>query len=108
MYTLLGRPCASSPANELLRFALPRFRSLRQATSNILDVWEGTREALGSLSVDTTLAYSLERRVAALEGVRASDQDICQVSVKTNKFVRTVSVRKYAGITQVSRMIHVF
>lgn len=52
-----------------------------QATSNILDVWEGTREALGSLSVDTTLAYSLERRVAALEGVRASDQDICQVFI---------------------------
>eukprot|EP00752_Nemacystus_decipiens_P018211 g16340.t1 len=50
------------------------------ATSNILDVWEGTREALGALSVDTTLAYSLERRVAALEGVRASDQDICQLA----------------------------
>eukprot|EP00903_Cladosiphon_okamuranus_P005837 g5778.t1 len=53
---------------------------LKEAISNILDVWEGTREALGSLSVDTTLAYSLERRVAALEGVRASDQDICQLA----------------------------
>lgn len=44
-----------------------------------MEVWEGTREALTSLAVDTALSSSLERRVTALEGVRASDQDICQV-----------------------------
>ncbi|CAN0375082.1 unnamed protein product, partial [Ectocarpus sp. 8 AP-2014] len=52
---------------------------LKEVSSNIVEVWEGTREALTFLAVDTALSSSLERRVTALEGVRASDQDICQV-----------------------------
>ncbi|CAM9520823.1 unnamed protein product, partial [Ectocarpus sp. 8 AP-2014] len=59
-------------------------------SSNIVEVWEGTREALTSLAVDTALSSSLERRVTALEGVRASDQDICQLAQRMAELQSTL------------------
>lgn len=43
------------------------------------DLWESTVDAVKSLAVDVAISRALDRRVAALEGVRSSDQDICQV-----------------------------
>lgn len=50
-----------------------------QAALSIADAWESTRAALHTLAVDAATTRVLEKRVSALEGVRASDQDICQV-----------------------------
>ncbi|CAB1108714.1 unnamed protein product [Ectocarpus sp. CCAP 1310/34] len=66
------------PLSKSILEAFEASRLSREVSSNIVEVWEGTREALTSLAVDTALSSSLERRVTALEGVRASDQDICQ------------------------------
>ncbi|CAM9884432.1 unnamed protein product, partial [Ectocarpus sp. 12 AP-2014] len=63
---------------------------LKEVSSNIVEVWEGTREALTSLAVDTALLSSLERRVTALEGVRASDQDICQLAQRMAELQSTL------------------
>lgn len=54
-------------------------RGLRQAVSGVADLWESTIDAVKSLAVDVAISRALDRRVSALEGVRSSDQDICQV-----------------------------
>lgn len=54
-------------------------RHTTQASSRVVEVWEATREALRFLAADEALSHALERRVSALEGVRSSDEDICQV-----------------------------
>lgn len=55
-----------------------------QAGSGVAELWESTIEAIKSLSVDAAMARALDKRVSALEGVRSSDQDICQVGIERN------------------------
>lgn len=59
------------------------------------ELWETSIEAIKSLAVDAAMARALDKRVSALEGVRSSDQDICQVGLKIERVIRVFCERQF-------------